>query len=218
MPHVSEPLYVDTQSLCHKRFIWTITNRFCCHTPFCAIFAYFCQFHGWKTATVPAAGSRDHMPLTMDLVTTDMRHSPDTTRGRWDHEKIEELLLDPVARLTFFKQQKTKHSHLVDLGLTATEATPDDAWENLVQLIQETTGPYLHQGAPRPARPLALERRRLLLELGTARRLTGSSGDQSLVETAKTEVTRVEKQIPHLKCRENTVKTYVKNGYDERVG
>ena len=53
----------------------------------------------------------------------------------------------------------------------------------------ETAGPYLQQGAPRPTRPLALERRRLLLELGTARRLTGSSGDQSLVERAKTEIT-----------------------------
>ena len=27
------------------RFEWTITDRFCCHTPFCAILAYFCQFH-----------------------------------------------------------------------------------------------------------------------------------------------------------------------------
>ena len=60
-----------------------------------------------------------------------------------------------------------------------------------MQIIPETAGPFLHQGAPRPTRPLALERRRLLLELGTARRLTGSSGDQSLVETAKTEITRV---------------------------
>ena len=62
--------------------------------------------------------------------------------------------------------------------------------ENLVQIIQETA-----EGAPRPNRPLSLERRCLLLELGTARRLTGSSGDQSLVENAKTEITRVEKQM-----------------------
>ena len=67
--------------------------------------------------------------------------------------------------------------------------------KNLVQIIQETAGPYLHQGAPRPTRQLALERRRLLLELGTARRLTDSSGDQSIVENAKTEITRVEKQM-----------------------
>ena len=53
----------------------------------------------------------------------------------------------------------------------------------------------LPPGAPRPTRPLALERRRLLLELGTTRRLTGSSGDQSLVENAKTEITREEKQM-----------------------
>ena len=79
------------------------------------------------------------------------------------------------------------------MELAATEATPDDAWENLMQIIQETAGPYLHQHAPRPTRPLALERKRLLLELGTARRLTSSSSDQSLVEKAKTEITRVEK-------------------------
>ena len=81
------------------------------------------------------------------------------------------------------------------MGLEATEATLDDAWENLVQIIQETAGLYLHQGAPRLTRPLALERRRLPLELGTARRLTGSSGDQSIVEKAKTEITRVEKKM-----------------------
>ena len=81
------------------------------------------------------------------------------------------------------------------LDLQRTEATPDDAWENNVQIIQETAGPYLHQGAPRLTGPLAVERRRLLLELGTARRLTGSSGDQSLVGNAKTDITRVEKQM-----------------------
>ena len=97
----------------------------------------------------------------------------------------------PVARLTFFKELETKIRNLSIVGLAAPEATPHDAWENLVQIIQETAGPFLHQGAPRPTRPLALERRRLLLELGTARRLTGSSGDQSLVETTKTEITRV---------------------------
>ena len=130
------------------------------------------------------------MPLTMDL-----GHCPDPTPGRWDHEKIEEMLSDPVARLTFFKELETKIRNSLIVGHAATEATPDDAWENLVQMIQETAGPYLHQEAPRPTRPLALERRRLPLELGTARRLTGSSSDQSLVEKAKTEITRVEKPM-----------------------
>ena len=87
----------------------------------------------------------------------------------------------------FFKELETKNRNSSIVGLAATEATPDDAWENLVQIIQETAGPYSHQGAPRPARPLSLERRRLLLELGTARRLTGSSSYQSLVEKTKTE-------------------------------
>ena len=78
--------------------------------------------------------------------------------------KIEEMLLDPVARLIFFcKELETKFRSSSIVGLAAAEATPDDAWENLVQIIQETAAPFLHQGAPRPTRPLALERRRLLL-------------------------------------------------------
>ena len=48
------------------------------------------------------------MPLTLDLVTNGMRHCLDPTRGRWDHEKIEEMLSDPFARLTFFKELETK--------------------------------------------------------------------------------------------------------------
>ena len=60
------------------------------------------------------------------------------------------MLSDPVARLTFFKELETKIRNSSVVGLAATEATPDDAWENLMQIIQETTGPYLHQGAPRP--------------------------------------------------------------------
>ena len=106
-----------------------------------------------------------------------------------------EFLDAPVARLTFFKELETKIRNSSVVGLAATEATPDDAWQNLMQIIQETAGPYLHHGAPRPTRPLALERRRLLLELGTARRLTSSSSDQSLVEKANTKITRVEKQM-----------------------
>ena len=54
---------------------------------------------GPRLQLIPAAGPRDYMPL--DLVTNGMRHCPDPTRGRWDHEKIEEMLSDPVARLIF---------------------------------------------------------------------------------------------------------------------
>ena len=59
--HVLEPFYVDTELLCHKRFIW-LHQHFMVRAedhesillphPFCAIFAHFCQFHGWSTATV----------------------------------------------------------------------------------------------------------------------------------------------------------------------
>ena len=71
---------------------------------------------GRRLQLIPAAGPRDYMPLTMDLVTNGMRHCPDPTLGRWDHEKIEELLSDPVARLTFFKELETKIRKLVDRG------------------------------------------------------------------------------------------------------
>ena len=56
---------------------------------------------GRRIQLIPAAGPRDHMPLTLDLVTNGMRHCPDPTCGRWDPEKIEEMLSDNVARLIF---------------------------------------------------------------------------------------------------------------------
>ena len=79
-------------------------------------FRVFFQFHGWKTATVDSAAGPD-------LVTNGMRHSPDPTRGRWDHEKLEEILSDPVARLPFFKELETKFCNSSIVGLAATEAT-----------------------------------------------------------------------------------------------
>ena len=166
--HLATPTFYGSSG--RSRIDFVATHR---SVKFSRIFVNFTA--GRRRQLIPAAVPRDHMPLTMDLVTNGMRHSPDPTRGRWELET------------------KIRNSSIV--GLAATEATPDDPWENLVQRIQETAGPYLHQGAPRPARPLALERRRLLLKLGTARRLTGSSGDQCLVENAKTEITRVEKQM-----------------------
>ena len=73
---------------------------------------------GRRLQLIPAAWPRDHMPLTMDVVTNGMRQSPDTTRGRWDHEKIEGIALGfPFARLIFFKEIETKirNSSVVDL-------------------------------------------------------------------------------------------------------
>ena len=100
---------------------------------FSRIFANFTA--GGRLQLIPAAGLRDHMPLTMELVTNGMRHCQDPTRGRWDHEKIAEMLSDPVERLTFFKELETKNRNSSIVGLAATEATPEDAWENLVQII-----------------------------------------------------------------------------------
>ena len=63
---------------------------------------------GRRLQLIPAAGPRDRMPLTMELLTNGMRHCPDPTRGTWDHEKIEEMLSDPVARLVFSRNLRQK--------------------------------------------------------------------------------------------------------------
>ena len=133
----------------------------------------------------------------MDLVTNGMRHCADLTRGRWDHENIEEMLSDTRRKAHFLQgvlRTKIQNSSIV--GLAATEATPDDAWENLVQKIQETAGPYLHPGAPRPTRPLALERKTSVA--GTWHSTTSDRAPQVirvLRRMPKTEITQVEKQM-----------------------
>ena len=137
MPHVSEHLCVDTQLLCHKTFhlatptFYGLSGRsridFVATPPsvqFSRIFVNFTA--GRRLQLILAAGPRDHMPLTMELVTNGMRHCPDLTHGRWDHEKVEDMLSDPVARLTFFKELETKIRNSSIVGLAATEATPDD--------------------------------------------------------------------------------------------
>ena len=146
VPHVSEPSHVDTQLLCHKRFIW-LQSHFMVRVddhesillpplPSVQVSRIFVNFTaGRRLQLIPAAGPRNHMPLTLDLVTNGMRHCPDPTRGRWNHEKIKEMLSDPVARFTFFKKLETKIRNSSIVGLATTEATPDDAWENLVQRI-----------------------------------------------------------------------------------
>ena len=83
---VSETFYVDSQLLYHKRFIWL-------HPHFTA---------GRWLQLIPAAGPRGHMPLTMDLG-NGMRHCPDPTDGRWDHEKIKGMLSDPVCKAHFLE-------------------------------------------------------------------------------------------------------------------
>ena len=139
---------------------------------------------GRRLQLIPSTSPRDHMPLTLDLVTTGLCR-PDPTCGRWDHEKIEDMLSRiPSRGSPSFRslRQKTRTSTIWG---AATDAKPDVAWETLVQIIQEATGPHFYQGTPRPTRPLALERRRLLQEFGTARRLTGASADQTLVGGSK---------------------------------
>ena len=79
----------------------------------------------------------NHMPLTLGLVTDGMRHCPDPTRGRWDHEKIEELLSGPIARLTFFQELETNIRNSTVVGRAATDTTPDDAC--MKQLVPTST-------------------------------------------------------------------------------
>ena len=117
------------------------------HTPSVQFSRIFVKFTaGRRLQLIPVAGPRDHVPLTIDLVTNGMRHCPDPTRGRLNHEKIEAMLSDPVARLTFFKELETKNRNSSIEGVAATEATPDDVWENLVQIMQETAGELLTRG------------------------------------------------------------------------
>ena len=124
VPHVSEPWNVNTQLLCHKSFIWLHPHfmvRVDDHESVLLPHLLLCNFRRFLSISRLEDGyswflPRDHMPLTMDLVTNGMRQSPDPTRGRWDHEKIEEMLSDPVARLTFFKELETKIRKFVDRG------------------------------------------------------------------------------------------------------
>ena len=159
--HLATPTFYGSSGRSRIDFVATPTS-----VQFSRIFVNFTA--GRRLQLIPAVGPRDHMPLTAELVTNGMRHSPDPTRAE-----------DGITR------QSKKRSRIPLQGSLSsrnsrqkieavTESTLNDAWENLVQIIQETAGPYLHQGAPRPTRPLAWERRRLLLEIGTARRLTGS--------------------------------------------
>ena len=135
--HLATPTFYGSSGRSRIDFVATPPS-----VQFSRIFVNFTA--GRRSQLIPAAGPRDHMPLTKDSVTNGMRHCPDPTRGTWDHEKIEEMLSDPVARLTFFKELETKIRNSSIVGLAATEATSDDTWENLVQIIQETAGPYLH--------------------------------------------------------------------------
>ena len=143
VPHVSEPLYVDTQLLCHKRFILLHPHfmfRVDDHESILLPHPLLCNFRvffvnvttGRRLQLIPAAGPRDNMPLTMDLVTNGMRHSPDPRVEGGITRKAKKCSRIP---LTFFKELETKIRNSSIVGLAATEATPDDAWENLVQII-----------------------------------------------------------------------------------
>ena len=74
-------------SLGHSHMLWfkrTITNGLCCHTPRqCSSLASSPIFSaGRRLQLIPSLGPRDHVPLTLDLVTDGMRHCPDPTRPR----------------------------------------------------------------------------------------------------------------------------------------
>ena len=141
VPHVLELFYVDTQLLCHKRFIWLhpqFTVRVDDHESILLPHALLCNSRifvhftaGRRLQFIPAAGPRDHMPLTMDLVTNGVRHCLDPTRGRWDTRKSKKCSRIPLPG-SLFSRNSTQISNSSIVGCAATDASPDDAWENLV--------------------------------------------------------------------------------------
>ena len=129
---------------------------------------------GRRLQLIPSAGPRDHMPLTLDLVTDGLRHCPGSHwRKMGPPRKLKKCSRIPLRGSRSSQELETNIRNSTVVGRAATDATPDDAWENLVRIIQETAGSHFYQGAPRSTRPPALERRRFLKDLGTARRLTG---------------------------------------------
>ena len=94
--HLATPTFYGSSGRSRIDFVATPPS-----VQFSCIFVNFTA--GRPLQLILAAGPRDHMTLTTDLVTNGMRHCLDPTRGTWDHEKIEEMLSDPVARLTFIQ-------------------------------------------------------------------------------------------------------------------
>ena len=99
-------------------FEWTITNRFCGHTtPFCAIVAHFCQFYGWKTATVdPCCGAA--RPHAADDGSGDERHATQSGPNAWKMGSRENRrnALGSRCKAHFLQGTRDKNSQLVDRG------------------------------------------------------------------------------------------------------
>ena len=138
VPYISEPLYVDTQLLCHKRFIWlhphfmvrVDDHEVATHpsVQFSRISVNFTA--GRRLQLIPAEGPRDHMPLTMDLVTNGMRQCPDPTRGKvGSRENRRNAPRIPLQGSLSSRNSRQKIRNSSIVGLATTEATPDDAWK-----------------------------------------------------------------------------------------
>ena len=205
VPHVSEPLYVDTQLLCHKHFIWLHPHSngssgrsridFVATPPsvqFSRILVNFTA--GRRLQLIPAAGPRDHLPLTMDLVTNGMRHSPDPTRGRWDHEKIEEMLSNPLQGSLSSRNSRQNIATRRSWDLQRQRPLLVTHGKTVCRKFRKQLVHTYTRGRHDLLGHLLWNEDVCYWNLA-ARRLTGSSGDQSLVENAKTEITRVEKQM-----------------------
>ena len=140
VPHDLELSCDVTQLQCHQHFTWRLPHfmvqaersriDFVATLPSVQFSRIFVNFSaGPRLQLIPSTGPRDHMPLTLGLMTGGGRDCPDPTRGRWDHEKIEEMLSDPIARLTFFQELQTNIRNSTVVGRAATDATLDDALE-----------------------------------------------------------------------------------------
>ena len=130
MPHTFQSPYTSTLNCCatnvspgYTHILWferTITNRFCCHTPsvqFSRIFVNFTA--GRRLQLIPAAGPRDHMPLTMDLVTNGTL-SGSYARKMGPRENRRNALRSR-RKAHFLPGASDKHSKLIDCGLASTE-------------------------------------------------------------------------------------------------
>ena len=79
MFHLAAPTFYGSSGRSRIDFVAT-------HTLLCNFRASLSISRLVDLRLTPAAGPRDHMPLTLDLATNGMRHCPDPTCGRWDHE------------------------------------------------------------------------------------------------------------------------------------
>ena len=153
-PHGSELFYDVIFLQCHPPSAWRLPLSmggrsridFVATPPTVQYSRVFVNFTaGRRLQLIPSTCPHDNMPLTLDLVTTGLRHCPDPTCGPWDHEKIEDVLADPISRLTFFQELETKIRTSTVVGRAATRCLANSCSDH------SGDSKSLLQEAPRPS-------------------------------------------------------------------